>query len=157
MSAHSYLALLRNLSASAPTRLQLLKTVASFWRQNPQFHLIVLDKLLQYRLVDSVDVISWVFASADEHSAARTWSDIDTWSALDITIKSVQIRIASAKARLETLTREQEVKAAEAEHEIDLGMSAKPSPFNLLLQVGADFSSSISCPITHQRQSHGRS
>lgn len=49
---------------------------------------------------------------------------MDQWAALDITIKSVSIRIASAKARLEGLVREQEVENATAEHEIDLGECA---------------------------------
>lgn len=125
----SYLPLLRNLSPSASTRLELLNSVASFWRSNRQFHSIVLDKLLQYRLVDSVDVISWVFSSSgDDSGRATTWSDIDHWTALDITVKSVLIRIASAKARLDTLTREEEAKAAQAEHEIDLGEPERNCP-----------------------------
>ncbi|EGU12551.1 hypothetical protein RTG_01084 [Rhodotorula toruloides ATCC 204091] len=110
-----YLTLLRNLSSSPSARQHLLTTVASFWKRHPQFHLIVLDKLLQYRLVDTRDVIAWVFAPSEEQDGAKTktWSDPDLWQMVKITLRSVTSQIDSAKMRVEGLKREEEMKGAE--------------------------------------------
>ncbi|BGO90576.1 hypothetical protein NBRC10512_005296 [Rhodotorula toruloides] len=110
-----YLTLLRNLSSSPSARQHLLNTVAAFWKRHPQFHLIVLDKLLQYRLVDTRDVIAWVFAPSEEQegSKTKTWSDPDLWQMVKITLRSVTGQIDSAKMRVEGLKREEEMKGAE--------------------------------------------
>lgn len=110
-----YLNLLRNLTPSASTRQHLLTIVATFWRRNPQFHLIVLDKLLQYRLVDTRDVVVWIFAPESEQEGIRskTWADVDLWQQLQIVLRTVQSRVTSASARVEGLKREAEARAAE--------------------------------------------
>lgn len=113
-----YLTLLRNLTASSSARQELLTSVAAFWRRHPQFHLIVLDKLLQYRLVDTRDVITWVFAStmpSDEGAAKATksWSDPDLWQMLQITLRTVRGRVDAARMRLQGLKREAEMHGAE--------------------------------------------
>ncbi|GAA5937525.1 hypothetical protein JCM10213_007267 [Rhodosporidiobolus nylandii] len=116
-----YLTLLRHLTPSQSTRQHLLTIVATFWRRNPQFHLIVLDKLLQYRLVDTRDVVVWVFADEKEQEGARkkTWADIDLWQQLQIVLRTVQNRVDSAQLRVEGLKREAEARAAEREKDQD--------------------------------------
>ena len=113
-----YLSLLRNLSSSPSARQELLTTVAVFWKRHPQFHLIVLDKLLQYRLVDTRDVITWVFASSEEQPNTRpkTWSDPDLWAILQITLKSVRKNVEGARLRVEGLGREAEMVGAEEDN-----------------------------------------
>lgn len=113
-----YLSLLRNLSSSPSARQELLTTVAVFWKRHPQFHLIVLDKLLQYRLVDTRDVISWVFAPSEEQPDTRpkTWSDPDLWAILQITLKSVRKNVEGARLRVEGLGREAEMVGAEEDN-----------------------------------------
>ncbi|GAA6014699.1 hypothetical protein JCM10207_006907 [Rhodosporidiobolus poonsookiae] len=117
-----YLTLLRNLTPSPATRQHLLDVVASFWRRNPQFHLIVLDKLLQYRLIDTRDVVAWIFAPTSEpdgegETAAgkKTWSDLDLWAQLQLVLRTVQSRVDSAQGRVEGLKREAEARAAAQE------------------------------------------
>ncbi|GAA5895142.1 hypothetical protein JCM6882_008291 [Rhodosporidiobolus microsporus] len=114
-----YLTLLRNLTPSASARQHLLTVVAAFWRRNPQFHLIVLDKLLQYRLVDTRDVVVWVFAPESEQDGTRpkTWADADLWGMLQIVLRTVQGRVDAARGRAEGLRREAEAKAAETAKE----------------------------------------
>ena len=146
-----YLTLLRALTSSAPARQDLLTTVAAFWRRHPQFHLIVLDKLLQYRLVDTRDVTAWVFAPADEQPGARTktWSDIDLWQMLQVTLRTVQFRVDSARARLEGLRREDEARGAEGGgEELDAEGGALDPLFLSLRSSPADspFSSSFPLP-----------
>ncbi|KAI5475967.1 nuclear cap-binding protein subunit 1 [Pseudohyphozyma bogoriensis] len=95
-----YLPLLRTLSASPAARLELLQTIGSYWRRNAQFHLIVLDKVLQYRLVDPGDVLAWIFA-VDGQGRGKSWSKIDIWSALSLTTRTVLGRVEQNKRRVE--------------------------------------------------------
>lgn len=113
-----YLTLLRNLSTSPAARQDLLTTVAVFWKRHPQFHLIVLDKLLQYRLVDTRDVISWIFAPSEDQPGTRTktWSDLDLWAMLQVTLKSMQKNVDGARMRVEGLGREAELVGAEEDN-----------------------------------------
>ncbi|GAA5870142.1 hypothetical protein JCM8547_006899 [Rhodosporidiobolus lusitaniae] len=112
-----YLTLLRNLTPNPSARQHLLTVVATFWRRNPQFHLIVLDKLLQYRLVDTQDVVAWMFAPGEEQKGPRekTWADVDLWGQVKIVLRTVQSRVDSAAARVEGLMREAEARAAAEE------------------------------------------
>ncbi|KAL8276473.1 hypothetical protein RQP46_011123 [Phenoliferia psychrophenolica] len=94
-----YLPLLRTLSPSPSTRLELLTTVSNFWIRNAQFRLIVLDKLLQYRLVDSADLIAYCFAPR----GGKTWSDLDLWATLKSTVTTIEGRASASKKRAEGL------------------------------------------------------
>ncbi|SCV70543.1 BQ2448_3305 [Microbotryum intermedium] len=104
-----YLLLLRSLTPSSSARLKLLKSAATFWMHHRQFHLIVLDKLLQYRLVDAADVITWVF----DPTRNGSWSDMDDWLALSATIKTLQGRVKAAQGRLEGLFTEADTQRAQ--------------------------------------------
>lgn len=59
----------------------------------------MLDKLLQYRLVDSADLIAYAFA----HREGKTWSDLDLWATLKSTVSTIEGRCAAAKKRAEGL------------------------------------------------------
>ncbi|GAA5864299.1 hypothetical protein JCM1840_006735 [Sporobolomyces johnsonii] len=108
-----YLTLLRNLTPTAEKRQDLLNTVAVFWRRNAQFHLIVLDKLLQYRLAEPSDVIAWVFAPQAEGARRKTWSDLDLWGIVAITLRTLDSRVEAGRGRVEGLKREEETREAE--------------------------------------------
>ncbi|CEQ40467.1 SPOSA6832_02087, partial [Sporobolomyces salmonicolor] len=108
-----YLTLLRNLTPTAEKRQDLLNTVAVFWRRNAQFHLIVLDKLLQYRLAEPSDVIAWVFAPQAEGARRKTWSDLDLWGVVAITLRTLDSRVEAGRGRVEGLKREEETREAE--------------------------------------------
>ena len=108
-----YLALLRALSPTANARAALLRTVARFWRRNAQFLLIVVDKLLQYRLLDAQDVVEWVFAVPEGGDARRkTWSDLEHWAALSMTLRALEGRAKASKLRWEGMKSEAEATAA---------------------------------------------
>lgn len=107
-----YLGLLRSLSPTANARAALLRTVARFWRRNAQFQLIVVDKLLQYRLLDAGDVVEWVFAAAEGEGKRKTWSDLEHWAALSMTLRALEGRSKAAKHRWEGMKAEAEATAA---------------------------------------------
>lgn len=56
-----YLDVLRLVNASPEGRLHTVQIVASFWKNNTQFLGILLDKLLNYRVIDPTSVITWIF------------------------------------------------------------------------------------------------
>ncbi|GAA6063502.1 hypothetical protein JCM10212_004764 [Sporobolomyces blumeae] len=108
-----YLVLLRNLASTAEKKQDLLHAVATFWRRNGQFHLIVLDKLLQYRLIDPTDAIEWVFAPQADGEKRKTWADLDLWQVVAIVLRTLESRTNAGRGRVEGLKREEEVREAE--------------------------------------------
>ncbi|GAA5880762.1 hypothetical protein JCM16303_004343 [Sporobolomyces ruberrimus] len=108
-----YLVLLRNLTPSAAKKQDLLRAVSNFWRRNGQFHLIVLDKLLQYRLLEPSDVISWVFAPQVDGEKRKTWADLDLWQTVGVVLRTLESRTEAGRGRLEGLKREEETREAE--------------------------------------------
>lgn len=56
-----------------------------------------------------------MFAPAEDQPGARTktWSDLDLWQMLQVTLRTVKFRVESARARLEGLRREDEARGAE--------------------------------------------
>lgn len=111
---YRYLILLRTLASTQAARVELLHTVANFWKRNSQFHLIVLDKLLQYRLVDPADVIAWIF-STNAEGIKQSWSDMNNFDLLKTTVGIVESKVDGCRGRLAGVTREQEAKAATRE------------------------------------------
>ena len=109
-----YIALLREFTSSAFDRAALLRTTSRFWTRNSQFCLIVFDKLLQYRIVDPIDMVSWIFEGEQETLdgplTARNWADITSWDVLRLTVEKVQTRAKNATARLEQLRKREENK-----------------------------------------------
>jgi nuclear cap-binding protein subunit 1 len=108
------MSLLHTLSPSAASRAEVLNTIASFWRRNPQFHLITITKFLHYRLVNSGDVVAWIFSSSSAVDDPQNgWCNIDHWDHLTATIKAIKARVGSAKWRLSELRQIEEKKAVE--------------------------------------------
>lgn len=87
--------------------------MSKFWRRNGQFHLIVLDKLLQYRLLEPADVIAWVFAPQVEGEKRKTWADLDLWQAVAVVLRTLESRTEAGRGRVEGLKREEETREAE--------------------------------------------
>ena len=56
-----YLAVLHAVSGTPDAKFEILEIVGGFWRRNRQFVGIIVDKLMQYQIVDPVDVVSWAF------------------------------------------------------------------------------------------------
>ena len=58
-----YLPVLHAVSGTPDAKFGILEIVSGFWRRNRQFVGIIFDKLMQYQIVDPVDVVSWAFES----------------------------------------------------------------------------------------------
>lgn len=107
-----YLQLFKALASTSEKRRSLINTVWTFFSSQKQMGIIVLDKLLRYRVLDPKDVVAYIF---DIDPVA--WSDINTWDLLTNTIDVAQSRIANALTKLDSLRAAAAVKAAEDEEQ----------------------------------------
>lgn len=85
-------------------RLALLEIVSKFWARNGQFELIVVEKLMEYRLVDPLDVVRHFFGPADH----RRGRGMQFWDGLKLALEKVTRRVTMAKKRVSRMKREAE-------------------------------------------------
>ncbi|CAO1628956.1 unnamed protein product [Sympodiomycopsis kandeliae] len=135
-----YHGLLRQLSSSPSMRSAILASTTRFWARSAQWVIIVLDKLMQYRIVEPADVINFIFyppaastvpetilqGSGDgvpasfsklleatgKQGACRDWASFDWYEIVRMTIEKVNGRVGQVRRRLARLQREE---AEEAE------------------------------------------
>ncbi|KAL7310634.1 Nuclear cap-binding protein subunit 1 [Mucor circinelloides] len=110
-----YLDVLRFVNATPDGRLHTVQIVASFWEHNTQFLGILLDKLLNYRVIDPASVINWIFETNQLQFAGRAF----IWEILKNTLSKVNSRVVQVKAKLDSfqsLHSANKLKRAESEH-----------------------------------------
>jgi hypothetical protein len=75
-----YLSSLVGMNNNPQSRTQTVKVLANLWRHNEQFLIILLDKLIAYRILDTSTVLNWVFAMIlpEETYTLSPWEIIDT-------------------------------------------------------------------------------
>lgn len=116
-----YHELLRSLSQTPDARLSILESTAQFWSNSPQWVLIVCDKLLQYRIVEPVDVVRFVFTSEPGRTNSpfalagqspewgptrRDWSSFHWWTILRLTVDKILGRVTQLTRRVQELQRQ---------------------------------------------------
>ncbi|CAG8720387.1 3359_t:CDS:10, partial [Cetraspora pellucida] len=94
-----YLLILQSLNETPEARLHTVKIVAEFWVNNTQFLGILLDKLLNYRVIDAISVISWLFTDEMEKDIARSYM----WEIMKNTINKVISRVKQVTSKRETV------------------------------------------------------
>ncbi|OBZ91140.1 Nuclear cap-binding protein subunit 1 [Choanephora cucurbitarum] len=94
-----YLDILRMINSTPEARLHTVHIVASFWKNNTQFLGILLDKLLNYRIIDPTSVITWAFEIDQSESAGRAY----VWEILKNTLNKVNSRVVQVKGKLDAL------------------------------------------------------
>ncbi|TKY87016.1 hypothetical protein EX895_003693 [Sporisorium graminicola] len=135
-----YHSLLRQLSRSPRMRAAILAGAVRFWTRSQQWIHIVVDKLLQYRIVEPADVVEFVFSPpVDEPATIRAggdekegWVGFNTWTLLRLTLEKVNGRVDQLKKRLEEIERkeaeEREKKDAAAAAGLPLDDDDMPAP-----------------------------
>ncbi|KAI9492847.1 armadillo-type protein [Zychaea mexicana] len=93
-----YLEVLRFVNATPEARVHTVHVVATFWKHNSQFLGILLDKLLNYRVIDPSSVIIWAFEKQQLEHAERAF----VWEILQNTLNKVVTRVAQVKSKLES-------------------------------------------------------
>ncbi|CAG8494316.1 1118_t:CDS:10 [Paraglomus occultum] len=94
-----YLTLLQSYNTTAEARVHTVKIVADFWSKNTQFLGILLDKLLNYRVVDASSVVTWVFSEEFDEEVSRSY----IWEILKNTINKVISRVSQIQSKLDSL------------------------------------------------------
>ncbi|KAF0552907.1 ARM repeat-containing protein [Gigaspora margarita] len=92
-----YLLILQSLNETPESRLHTVKIVAEFWVNNTQFLGILLDKLLNYRVIDAIAVISWLFSNEMEKDIAKSY----VWEIMKNTINKVISRVKQVISKRE--------------------------------------------------------
>ena len=96
-----YINLLRHLSSSPPKRVLLLRAVSRFFAAQSQFNFIVVDKLLQYRVIDPIDIVDWAFGTTSEAGNEKRWSNLGVWDILRNTMDKVNNRVVTVTGIVE--------------------------------------------------------
>ncbi|CDR99104.1 related to 80 kDa nuclear cap binding protein [Sporisorium scitamineum] len=113
-----YHALLRQLSRSPRMRAAILAGAVRFWSRSQQWVHIVVDKLLQYRIVEPADVVEFIFSPPTDEPATilssgggdverEGWVGFNTWTLLRMTLEKVNGRVDQLKKRLEEIQRKE--------------------------------------------------
>ncbi|THH27714.1 hypothetical protein EUX98_g6476 [Antrodiella citrinella] len=120
-----YLPLLRNLAAggiltasgsSYEARNDILSAVLAFWKHNKHMVVIVLDKLMQYQIVDPTDVITWAFLRAGTDVGGTSYQSCNSfqWDLIKGALDKANGRVAIARRKLAVLRKEDDDNAARA-------------------------------------------
>jgi len=106
-----YISILTTLNVTNEAKDKTVRFVADFWKYNPQFLEIILDKLVNYRVVDPSNIITWILSDI---ILSDQYTHLYVWSILRNTLKKVVLRVQQIKAKLEYTKKsykEQEEKA----------------------------------------------
>ncbi|EPQ25779.1 uncharacterized protein PFL1_06646 [Pseudozyma flocculosa PF-1] len=148
-----YHALLRQLSSSPRMRIAILCGATRFWARSAQWVGIVIDKLLQYRIVEPADVVDFVFSPPTDEpapvllgsgdgvphsfsrvpavvgagSSQRDWSSFNWWLIIRLTLKKVNGRVDQLQKRLEDIEREEALEQERKEAALAAGMDEDDS------------------------------
>jgi nuclear cap-binding protein subunit 1 len=104
-----YLSLLRSITRTSEDRADILVGVAKFWERNWQMVGIVLDKLMQYQIVDPGDIVGWVFArSTATETTRKEGIDDSDWEILTAALDKATGRVAIAKRKVVQVRKEED-------------------------------------------------
>jgi len=93
-----YISILNALNETNEAKDKTVRFVADFWKYNPQFLEIILDKLVNYRVVDPKNIITWILSDI---ILSDQYTHLYVWSILRNTLKKVVLRVQQIKAKLE--------------------------------------------------------
>ncbi|KAF9268370.1 hypothetical protein L218DRAFT_977625 [Marasmius fiardii PR-910] len=123
----------------------ILNAVGSFWKREKMMVGVVLDKLMQYQIVDPVDVVGWVFDRTGELAGDGTTSGtIGTfeWGLIKGAMDKANGRVTTARRRLAMLRKEDDenkariaAKAGDMDVEMDGNQGVCEEAFFWFLRV----------------------
>ncbi|KAG0223717.1 armadillo-type protein [Mortierella sp. GBAus27b] len=114
-----YLSILQRMNSTPEARLHSVKIVAQFWRNNTQFLGILLDKMLNYRVVDAIAIVKWVF---EPEVWQNDWHRSFVWDILKNTLNKVISRVNQVKDKLIEVRKEFEATPPTKTEEVVIGV-----------------------------------
>jgi len=88
---------LRGLNQNPAERLHTVRIIAQFWKSNTQLLGILLDKFMNYRIIDPTSIISWVFEADQTVQVGRSY----IWEILHVTLNKVINRAQHVQTKLD--------------------------------------------------------
>ncbi|KZV85661.1 hypothetical protein EXIGLDRAFT_725587 [Exidia glandulosa HHB12029] len=144
-----YLPVLRSLVASGgEARAEVLKAVGAFWARSGQMVAIVVDKLMQYQIVEPADVVSFAFASSETSHATQ-------WELVRAALDKANGRTRIASRRLAAIRKEEEdarAKKMVAAMDVDASESAAPATDEPTADSEAVISAKKACEVLARDQ-----
>lgn len=101
-----YLPLLRSISTGGG-KADILEAAGDFWRKSWQMILIVFDKLMQYQVVEPIDVVIWAFAPRSG-KGSTTGLTTSEWQLIRASVNKAIGRVAISKRKLALLRKEED-------------------------------------------------
>lgn len=92
-----YISILQKSNASMDDKLHTVEIVASFWANNSQFLEIILDKLVNYRVVDTKAIVTYMLSPT---VLDRDYSRMYVQNVLKNTLKKVNLRVEQVQLKL---------------------------------------------------------
>ncbi|KAJ3193157.1 Nuclear cap-binding protein subunit 1 [Irineochytrium annulatum] len=120
-------------------KLHTVTIVAAFWKQNPQFLEIILDKLMNYRVIDPTSIVSWALSSAHIDEGATRWY---TWTILRNTMTKVNKKVLQIRQKLNQanghMNVDGEVNQSTVQEALDGAIRDQKQSFILVFQKSAE-------------------
>jgi len=91
-----YLPLLQKYINSPETKAITLKAVRYFWQKSPQHIIIMMDRLMTYRVIDNTSIINWIFSTEEQANFTKGY----IWDILRNTISKTLARTETVKDEL---------------------------------------------------------
>jgi nuclear cap-binding protein subunit 1 len=114
-----FLDVLRYLTPDPASRQVLLRAVHRFWKSSPHMRLVVLDKYVQYGILEGLDIIDWVFAATPDEEMglgggndADGWTDGWRWEILRMCLDKHVGRVVGVRNRVKLVDKEDETARA---------------------------------------------
>ncbi|KAI8607521.1 armadillo-type protein [Chytriomyces sp. MP71] len=125
-----YVKILQQLNGSSEDKLHTVRIIACFWKHQPQNLEIVLDKLMNYRVIDPISIITWAL---DINVLDTEYSRWYIWTVLRNVLFKVNNKVSQLREKMGGLNAMEEDGSTNQEA-LDLALRDQKASFILLFQ-----------------------
>ncbi|TPX38878.1 hypothetical protein SeLEV6574_g07548, partial [Synchytrium endobioticum] len=94
-----YLTILKSLAVFSAAKYHMVQIVAEYWYYKPEMMEILLDKLVNYGVIDSPSLISWVLAPETLEEGCTRWY---LRTILETALRKLRLKVTQTKSKLNT-------------------------------------------------------
>lgn len=109
--------LLQFLNQSDEAKVKTIHIVAEFWQYNKQMMTIVLDKMVNYRIIDPTAIVTWVFA---ENGGVPDFDKAFVWELLNMAVSKIGTRARIISSKIKDSIEDENVKTASLQEQTDM-------------------------------------
>jgi nuclear cap-binding protein subunit 1 len=125
-----YIKLVQEIAPTQKGRRELLGFVRDFWKNSSQMRIMVIDKYLQYDLVDYEDVVAvtfGIFSAPEDNERAdwpTVWTDYHAWELLNNALVKSKGRLVAITKKITQIEKEDEAVRAKRNAMVDSAAAA---------------------------------